>query len=134
MGVIDITVLWGGVDYVPWLLSYIHSNGYVSAVCKTDEGHSCVFPFKYKGLVHEKCTLSQSSKAWCAYDIEVGTEVPVDGFHWGDCISSCPIEGLKVWIIFGIIIWKGASSLTSFSIEPNDVSSIGNVRIRASVK
>ena len=66
------------------------------AVCKTDEGHSCVFPFKYKGVVHEKCTLSQSSKAWCAYDIEVGTEVPVDGFHWGDCTSSCPVEGVKV--------------------------------------
>ena len=59
------------------------------------EVHNCVFPFKYKGKTHEKCTKvdSDNGKSWCAYDIQPGTEVPQDGKHWGDCNDDCPGAG-----------------------------------------
>ena len=68
-------------------------------VCKTDTGHLCVFPFKFGGVIYDKCTFAgKSTKAWCAYGIEAGAEVPKywglgNDLRYGDCISSCPIEG-----------------------------------------
>lgn len=67
-------------------------------VCKTEapESKTCVFPFKYQGHTYKKCTEGDSNngKAWCAYDIQPGTEVPQDGKHWGDCSGDCLREGI----------------------------------------
>ena len=59
-------------------------------VCKTDEGHTCVFPFKYRGKTYNKCTsagrVSLRGTKWCA------TEVKPNGNYknWGKCVvSSC---------------------------------------------
>ena len=90
------------------LILWNNNSHFISiAVCTTtkqdDEGedkpknevHDCVFPFKYKGKTYEKCTTvdSENNKAWCAYDIQPGTEVPQDGKHWGDCNFDCPGGG-----------------------------------------
>ena len=55
----------------------------------------CIFPFLYKGQSYEKCTsdFSENGKPWCAINIQPLTEVPEDGFHWGDCSENCPGAG-----------------------------------------
>jgi hypothetical protein len=65
--------------------------------CKTQSsgpgtGKDCVFPFKYKGQTYKKCTKvdTNNGRAWCAYNIQPGTEFPKDNQHWGDCENGCP--------------------------------------------
>ena len=56
-----------------------------------------MFPFIYNGITYEECTFVDATRnmAWCAHDIIAGTEVPIDGNHWGDCGPSCTTEGIK---------------------------------------
>merc|ERR1712183_636917 len=67
--------------------------------CITTSGASankpCIFPFKYRGVVYNKCTWVDAAqhtnnKAWCS------TEVDSRGYHvggqgkWGNCGPACP--------------------------------------------
>jgi len=74
------------------------ANQVAQESCKTTSGASvnkpCVFPFKYRGVEYNRCTLVDSShtnnKAWCS------TEVDSNGNHvggqgkWGNCGPACP--------------------------------------------
>ena len=57
--------------------------------CRTTSGEDCVFPFKFKGVVYDKCTGVEtvSGGSWCS------TEVDSNGGHvegkYGECDSMC---------------------------------------------
>ena len=74
----------------------------------------CVFPFKYKGQIHTKCTKddSQNNVYWCATGVDKDQNV-VHGL-WDECGQECPLEddrrGDQSWnyLIFDIRILKDA--------------------------
>ena len=52
-----------------------------------DVGKQCVFPFKYKDVVHETCTAdgNDEGKTWCS------TKTDEEGYHiWGPNWGYCP--------------------------------------------
>jgi len=64
-------------------------------VCKTvgsgnEVNKSCVFPFIYKSVAYDACTLTDRGKFWC------NTEVDLNGIgvseKWGYCNHFCPVE------------------------------------------
>ena len=62
--------------------------------CKSSETE-CVFPFRYNGTWHEKCTDmgSGDGSMWCATRVDRKTREMVDNF-WGVCkMASCPTDG-----------------------------------------
>ena len=70
-----------------------------SKVCTTVSGASpnlpCIFPFRFNGVTHNKCTWDQAHltehKAWCSTLVdETGHHVGGQG-KWGNCGPSCPI-------------------------------------------
>ena len=52
----------------------------------------CVFPFKYKGKTHMKCTREDSKNGayWCA--TAVNKEQQVVHGKWEDCGGDCPLN------------------------------------------
>ena len=60
--------------------------------CQTTSGKYCVFPFKYKGKVHSKCTKEDSKNGayWCATAVDTNQ----DAVHgaWDDCGQGCPLD------------------------------------------
>ena len=53
----------------------------------TEEGHPCIFPFKWGGVQYQDCTMAgDSEKAWCSTGNDDNGEV-ISG-SWGDC-SPC---------------------------------------------
>ena len=52
-----------------------------------DAGKQCIFPFKYKGLIHNECTTASYSYAWCSTKIDSNGDF-VSG-AWGHCGSRC---------------------------------------------
>jgi len=68
-------------------------------VCTTVSGASpnspCIFPFRFNGVTHNKCTWDQAHltehKAWCSTLVdETGHHVGGQG-KWGNCGPTCPI-------------------------------------------
>ena len=68
-------------------------------VCTTVSGAApnlpCIFPFRFNGVTHNKCTWDQAHltehKAWCSTLVdETGHHVGGQG-KWGNCGPSCPI-------------------------------------------
>ena len=66
-------------------------------MCKTIGGDvanaECVFPFRYKNNLYNKCTKAGGTKEWCS------TEVDSNGDHkwgkWGYCDSKCSKINIK---------------------------------------
>ena len=58
--------------------------------CKSVNGKNCVFPFKYKGITHNKCITLDSTKPWCANRVDEKTGVAIHG-EWADCEPGCEI-------------------------------------------
>ena len=52
--------------------------------CKTTSGKACHFPFRYNGVIYEKCTKTGSAVYWCA----TATDYSLD--EYGTCSSNCP--------------------------------------------
>ena len=55
----------------------------------------CIFPFRFNGVTHNKCTWDQAHltehKAWCSTLVdETGHHVGGQG-KWGNCGPGCPI-------------------------------------------
>ena len=55
----------------------------------------CIFPFRFNGVTHNKCTWDQAHltehKAWCSTLVdETGHHVGGQG-KWGNCAPGCPI-------------------------------------------
>ena len=68
-------------------------------MCVTVSGASpdlpCIFPFRFNGVTHNKCTWDQAHltehKAWCSTLVdETGHHVGGQG-KWGNCGPGCPI-------------------------------------------
>merc|ERR1711953_1233543 len=63
--------------------------------CTTDSGpqsgQSCVFPFRYNGVVFTTCTTEGQAQPWCATSVDTAGEFQ-DG-QYGFCPSSCPSTG-----------------------------------------
>ena len=38
-------------------------------MCNTNEGHSCIFPFKYKNKTYRQCIYGDDNHSWCPYQI-----------------------------------------------------------------
>jgi len=61
-----------------------------SAVCKTNNGEECVFPFLYKNTTYAGCTDDKDpdGKYWCSTMVDsLGQHVKSS---WGHCQSDCP--------------------------------------------
>merc|ERR1712083_1277020 len=58
--------------------------------CKTVTGKSCIFPFIYNGVTHNKCTDtgSENGAVWCATNVDKNGEVVRN--TWEDCSEGCP--------------------------------------------
>jgi len=56
--------------------------------CKTTRGDICVFPFKYQGVLYDKCTQANHIRPWCSTSTYSNNQ-HISG-KWGDCSSSCP--------------------------------------------
>lgn len=58
---------------------------------QTEEGRNCVFPFVFKGVVHNTCTKVDDpmNKPWCSTQVEVDTNQHISG-EWGHCVLNCP--------------------------------------------
>ena len=100
-----------------WLAKTIgHANDKCSSGsgCKATDPHGprvragadCVFPFKYRGVLHSACTLSGDHKQpWCStttddnYEHKSGT--------WATCALSCPTEVSKIKLVGGKNEWEG---------------------------
>jgi len=73
------------------------ANQVAQESCKTTSGASvnkpCIFPFKYRGVEYNRCTLVDSSpdnKAWCSTEVDsTGNHVGGQG-KWGNCGPACP--------------------------------------------
>merc|ERR1712154_450464 len=63
--------------------------------CTTDSGpqsgQSCVFPFRYNGVVYSTCTTEGQAQPWCATSVDTAGDFQ-DG-QYGFCPSSCPYTG-----------------------------------------
>ena len=57
---------------------------YFTDLMCTEEGDPCIFPFKWKGVQYQNCTLAgDSEKTWCSTANDDNGEV-ISG-SWGDC-------------------------------------------------
>merc|ERR1712243_97993 len=56
-----------------------------------ETGKSCVFPFRYNGIVYSECTSVDQSAAWCATEVDAGGNFISN--KYGFCPSSCPSSG-----------------------------------------
>ena len=52
-----------------------------------------MFPFKYKGITHNKCTKVDSTTPWCANKVNERTGDAVNG-QWADCEPGCETGSL----------------------------------------
>ena len=73
--------------------------------CKSLNGKSCDFPFKYNGTIYTQCTkdYSESGKPWCANEVDPATGAVIDE-QWGDCDEGCPGTGTgsgEILVILG---------------------------------
>ena len=98
-----VLLLWSIINFagaIPWYDDFYEKYDTKRSLrCRTVGGlvpnADCVFPFRYKGTIHDRCTTAGYSNAWCS------TKVYQNGEHvannWGDCDSNCgekdsPIE------------------------------------------
>lgn len=60
-------------------------------IVQTEAGDNCVFPFVFKGVVHDTCTTVDDplNKPWCSTQVEAGTNQHISG-EWGHCVLRCP--------------------------------------------
>ena len=87
------------INYWFFLLCLTASKPAAAKVCVTVSGASpnlpCIFPFRFNGVTHNKCTWDQAHltehKAWCSTLVdETGHHVGGQG-KWGNCGPGCPI-------------------------------------------
>ena len=82
------------------LTSHSFETNNTKLSCKTiagpDTNKSCIFPFKYKGIIHHNCTLAGDSSggAWCSTLVD-GEGKHIGGRHWGTCGQSCFISAVN---------------------------------------
>eukprot|EP00092_Neocalanus_flemingeri_P091903 GFUD01116600.1.p1 GENE.GFUD01116600.1~~GFUD01116600.1.p1 ORF type:complete len:112 (-),score=13.08 GFUD01116600.1:66-401(-) len=50
---------------------------------------TCIFPIKYTGNTHNKCTTEVLEVPWCATGVAEGDENQVFEREWVDCFDGC---------------------------------------------
>ena len=56
-----------------------------------DKDGDCIFPFEYKGTLHNKCgDFDNSGKEWCATKVNSNNELD----KWGYCDCGCPMTSI----------------------------------------
>ena len=72
-------------------------TGRCATVGGPDTGETCIFPFRFNGVLYNACTYEGNSvgetEPWCSTltdsnDVHVGGEG-----NWGYCSSACPVDG-----------------------------------------
>ena len=65
---------------------------YSADQCTTDGGPvpfaKCEFPFKYKGVTYNTCTLQDYESPWCS--TKTTAQNVYIGGNWGNCTNVCP--------------------------------------------
>ena len=73
-------------------ISKINKELYFILECKTVGGNvkdtPCVFPFIYKSIMYQNCTIQDHDRYWC-YTM-VNENGMGEGNQWGNCGSGCP--------------------------------------------
>ena len=57
-----------------------------------DFNNTCKFPFRFKGVEYNKCTLVEASenKPWCSTVVDDNNNHVPNGGHYGVCAPTCP--------------------------------------------
>ena len=60
--------------------------------CRAIDGRKCVFPFEFRGLAHDACTVHGNKNAkerrWCATKVDDAGVMEI----WSECGRQCPTE------------------------------------------
>ena len=60
--------------------------------CRAIDGRKCVFPFEFRGLAHDACTVHGNKNAkerrWCATKVDDAGVMEI----WSECGRECPSE------------------------------------------
>ena len=96
---------------VPWCATKVDDNGlYIRGrgnwgncgeMCPVEEGCNCIFPFTYRGITHNACTMHAPTPwktwhrfPWCSTRVDDnGKHIPVNAAF---CSQDCPFEKGKV--------------------------------------
>merc|ERR1712183_37471 len=86
-----------------WCATEVHPSGKgdcdesCPTECLTRQNNPCVFPFTYKGEVHNQCTKvdSVSGAFWCATKVDRTGKAVRNAYE--DCQTSCPSECVR-WV------------------------------------
>ena len=66
-----------------------------ATVSGTDPGKTCVFPFRFKGVLYNACTFEgnapEDTKPWCSTLNDSNDDAVVGEGYWGFCDASCPV-------------------------------------------
>ena len=54
----------------------------------------CVFPFTFKNVKYEACTVNKDTRPWCY--TKVDSEGNGVSGEWGYCNENCPSKSLKL--------------------------------------
>ena len=78
-----------------WTFPYC---SFSATTCHTVSGpepnKACVFPFTYKGIIHEGCTDEDHDQFWCLTDLTTR--------KWGNCGPDCKTKGMFLDAIIDI--------------------------------
>ena len=71
----------------------IHFPDYSSTsnACITQNGTSCILPFRYFGTLHDTCLTHPNGNHWCPTKVGNNMEFLFGSKYWGLCSLDCPI-------------------------------------------
>ena len=65
--------------------------------CTTVSGESCVFPFRFRGVLYNECTFEgnapEDTEPWCSTLTDSNDDHVSGQGKWGFCASNCPVVG-----------------------------------------
>lgn len=62
---------------------------FLAGECLTNQGHRCVFPFKYNGVAHDGCIQKWTdTKPWCAIKVDQDGSYVKARDSWDYCDTS----------------------------------------------
>jgi len=82
-----ITNSWGDCD-ISSHTSSCSTQTISTSSCVATSGATCIFPFRYKGVVYSECTSVDQTQPWCSTSVTAAGE-HIDG-SLGFCPSTCP--------------------------------------------
>ena len=85
----------------PELVTILDDNGnrqiVPPATCTTVTGRTCIFPFRFNGVLYNACTFDwnapEDTEPWCSTLTDPNDEHQFGQGEWGFCSSACPVDG-----------------------------------------